>query len=179
MTELQKHDVSISMAKANIYGVIFALPTAIVQIAGFALVHGVAAFEPQWNIALLVIFVAAGILVHELLHGLSWALFGRKPLTAVKFGFMWKTITPYAHFKEPLEVNIYRLGIFMPGLVLGILPYFIAIFTGSGDLFWFSFLHTTAACGDWLVLWIIRSVKAGSLVEDHPTNAGCYVYESA
>jgi hypothetical protein len=45
----------------------------------------------------------------------------------------------------------------------------------SGDLFWFSLIHTAAAGGDWLILWLIRGVKAGSLVEDHPSNAGCYV----
>jgi hypothetical protein len=31
---------------------------------------------------------------------------------------------------------------------------------------------------DWLILWLIRHVKAGMLVEDHRTNAGCYVLES-
>jgi hypothetical protein len=67
----------------------------------------------------------------------------------------------------------------MPGLVLGIIPFIIAMVTGSGDLLWFSLLHTTAASGDWLVLWLIRAVQSGSLVEDHPTDAGCYVLESA
>jgi hypothetical protein len=86
-------------------------------------------------------------------------------------------LTPYAHCNQPLEVTAYRVGTFMPGLVLGILPFVVALVSASGDWFWFSLLHTTAACGDWLVLWVIRSVKPGSLVEDHPTNAGCYVLE--
>jgi hypothetical protein len=179
MNEPQKRDVSISMGKANLYGTILALPVAIVQVAVFSFVHGVEAFEPKWNITLLIVLILAGIVVHEIIHGVSWAMFGQKPFSAIKFGFMWKTITPYAHIKEPLEVNAYRLGIFMPGLVLGIIPFMIALLTGSGDLMWFSLLHTTAACGDWLVLWVIRPVKPGSLVEDHPTNAGCYVLESA
>jgi hypothetical protein len=178
MTEISKRDVSISMAKANIYAIIFALPAAIVQIAGFYLLHGLQAFAPQWNITLLGVVVLAGILVHELIHGLSWALLGNKPYSAIKYGFMWKTLTPYAHVKEPLEVTAYRWGAFMPGLVLGILPWIIAMMTGNGDLLWFSLLHATASSGDWLVLWIIRKVEPGSLVEDHPTNAGCYVIES-
>jgi hypothetical protein len=32
--------------------------------------------------------------------------------------------------------------------------------------------------GDWLILWLIRHVKAGMLVEDYPIHAGCYVLES-
>lgn len=49
---------------------------------------------------------------------------------------------------------------------------------GDGNLFWFSPIHTAAAGGDWLILWRKRNVKANSKVEDHPTNAGCYVIES-
>jgi hypothetical protein len=179
MTELHKRDVSISMAKANVFGMLIAIPVAIAQVASFYSIHGVAGFEPKWNITFLIVVILGGIILHEVLHGLSWAIFGKKPFSAIKFGFMWKTITPYAHVREPLDVSPYRLGAFMPGLVLGIMPFIIAMVTGSGDLLWFSLLHTTAASGDWLVLWLIRGVKPGSFVEDHPINAGCYVLEEA
>jgi len=178
MSEFQKRDVSISMGKASLIGTLFAIPVAIAQFVVFASLHGFAAFGPKWNITLLVVLILAGIPLHEFIHGVSWVIFGKKSFSAIKFGFMWKTITPYAHCKEPLEVNAYRLGIFMPGLILGVFPFMIAMPTGSGDLMWFSLLHTTAASGDWLVLWIIRSIKSGLLVEDHPTNAGCYVLEA-
>ena len=29
-----------------------------------------------------------------------------------------------------------------------------------------------------LILWLIRHLKRGTLVEDHPTRAGCYAIES-
>lgn len=179
MVDLQKRDISVSMGKANLYAIFFALPAAVIQVFSFSLVHRIEAFEPRWNLILLTLFVLAGIGVHEIIHGLTWAFLGKKPLSAIKFGFMWKTITPYAHVKEPLDVNAYRWGAFMPGLALGIIPFIIAMLTSSGDLMWFSLLHTSAASGDWLILWLIRKVKPGSLVEDHPTNAGCYVLEGA
>ncbi len=181
MIEIQKRDLSIPMEKANKYGIFMALPVAVVQVASFSFLHGFEDFDPnpKWNLTILVLIVLAGIATHEVIHGLAWAMFGKKPLSAIKFGFMWKTITPYAHCQEPLEVNAYRLGAFMPGLVLGIIPFLIAMLTGSGDLMWFSLVHTSAACGDWLVLWLIRTVTPGSFVEDHPTNAGCYVLENA
>ena len=178
MNESQKRDVSIPMAKATLLGALIAIPVAIVQFAGFYLIHGAAEFEPKWNITLLIVLILVGIILHEVIHGISWAAFGKRPLSTIKFGFMWKTVTPYTHIKEPLDVHAYRLGAFMPSLVLGIIPYILALLTGSGDLLWFSLLHTTAASGDWLVMWIIRSVKPGSLVKDHPTNAGCYILES-
>jgi hypothetical protein len=179
MTELQKRDVSISMDKANLYGsLFFALPTAAIQSISFHLLHGSQSFTGA-NLVILALAIVAGIVIHEIIHGFSWAFLGKKPLSAIQLGFQWKTLTPYAHVKEPLEVNAYRLGTFMPGLLLGLLPFAAALLSGNNSLYWFSLLHTVAACGDWLVLWVIRGVKAGALVEDHPSNAGCYVLEPA
>jgi len=41
-----------------------------------------------------------------------------------------------------------------------------------------SLVHTSAAGGDWLILWLIRNVRAGMQVDNHPTKAGCHVLES-
>ena len=49
------------------------------------------------------LIAALGIVAHEAIHGLSWAYFSGRPLSAVKFGFQVKTLTPYAHCKEPIE----------------------------------------------------------------------------
>ena len=177
MTEIQKRDISISMEKANLYGIFFALPAVIIELVCFILIYGLRAFKPNLGILTLTALVAIGIVLHEILHGIFWAVLGKKRLSAIKFGFMWKTISPYAHCKEPLEVQAYRLGTFMPGLLLGLIPFAMALFTGIGDWMWFGLFHTSAACGDWLILWVIRAVKPGALVEDHPTNAGCFVLD--
>lgn len=172
-----KRDVSISMEKANIYGIFFALPAVIIQLVSFLLVHGIRDLKPGMNVLLLVVIVVIGIAIHEIIHGLSWSIFGKKPLSVIQFGFYWKTFSPYAHCKVPLNVAAYRWGAIMPGLLLGFVPFFFAMFTGNSSFMWFGLFHTSAACGDWLVLWIIRAVKPGALVEDHPTKAGCYVIE--
>jgi hypothetical protein len=173
-----KRDLSISMARANIIVMFISIPVIILQFAIFIGMHGLEGLKPTWSIALLIVAVLLGIVLHELIHGISWMIFGRKPLSSIKFGFQWQTLTPYAHLKEPVEVNAYRLGAFLPGFILGILIYVWSLLLGNGDLFWFSLVHTSAAGGDWLILWLIRHVKAGMQVEDHPTNAGCYVLES-
>ena len=174
-----KRDLSVSMAQANVIVLFISLPVVILQLVLFLLLHGVEGLKPTWSTALLIIAVLLGIVIHELIHGISWMIFGRKPFSSIKFGVQWKTFTPYAHLKEPVQVNAYRLGAFLPGFILGILPYGLSLLSGNGDLFWFSLVHTSAAGGDWLILWLIRSVKAGMQVEDHPTNAGCYVLEES
>jgi hypothetical protein len=173
-----KRDLSISMARANIVVLFLALPVVALQFIVYSLVHGAQNMEPTWNIMILFIVVIVGVVAHELIHGITWVLFGGKLFASIKFGFQWKTLTPYAHLKEPVEVNVYRVGAFMPGFILGILVYIFSVLLGDGNLFWFSLVHTSAAGGDWLILWLIRNVKAGIQVEDHPTNAGCYVIES-
>jgi len=172
-----KRDLSISMARANIVVMFVSIPVAILQFTIFVMVHGLRKMETTLGIGLFLGVLFLGVLAHELIHGLAWVIFGRKPFSTIKFGFQWKTLTPYAHLKEPAEINAYRIGGFMPGFFLGILPYIMSIVLGDGNLFWFGLIHTAAAGGDWLILWLIRNVKAGSQVEDHPTNAGCYVIE--
>lgn len=173
-----RRDLSISMARANVILLFASLPVAIAQFVVFVLLHGMERVYPTWSSTFLILALLSGIVVHELVHGISWVLLGRKPFSSVKFGFQWKTLTPYAHLKEPVEVNAYRLGAFLPGFVLGILVYSLSLVLGDGNLLLFGLLHTSAAGGDWLVLWLLRKVKSGTLVEDHPTHAGCYVIES-
>jgi hypothetical protein len=172
-----KRDLSISMARANVIVMFISIPMVILQFIIFVWLHRVANLRLTWNLGVLIAAILLGVVVHEFIHGITWVIIGRKPFSAIKFGFQWKTFTPYAHLKEAVEVNAYRLGAFLPGFILGILTYMLSLLLGSGDLLWFSLVHTSAAGGDWLILWIIRNVKVGMQVEDHPTNAGCYVLE--
>lgn len=174
MTE-NKRDLSISMARANAVMLFFSIPLFIVQFAVFILSRQVENIGLTFNPILLVIAVVLGIATHEIIHALGWMFFGHKPLSAIQFGFQWKTLTPYAYLKEPIDINAYRIGTLMPGLILGIFPYILSLLFTDGNLFWFGVVHTAGAGGDWLVLWLIRNVKSGTLVEDHPTHAGCYV----
>ena len=173
-----KRDLSISMAWANVIVMFMTIPVVLLHFASFILLHGMENLEPTWNSVLLIVVVLLGVVFHELIHGISWVIFGHKSFSALKFGFQWKSFTPYAHLREPVDISAYRLGAFMPGFLLGIVPYMLSIFLGSGNLFWFSLVHTSAAGGDWLILWLLRNVPAGRQVEDHPTQAGCYVLEA-
>lgn len=117
-----------------------------------------------------------GIIGHELLHGLTWARFAKGGLRSIRFGIMWKMLTPYCHCNEPLPLNAYRLGVMMPGLVLGFLPMLIGFATGHLGLFAFGMFFTVAAGGDFIMLYLLRDETSDSLVQDHPTKIGCYVY---
>jgi hypothetical protein len=183
METTTKTDLSISMEKANVYSLAIALPVALLQIAGYSLRWGSNAFVEGFdaffgNIIVFLVIFFLGVILHELIHGFTWMLFAQKPFSAIKFGFQVKTFTPYAHCKEPMKINPYRIGAAMPGVLLGLLPALLGILNGHGWLLAFGVLFTAAAGGDFLVLWLLRNVKSDSLVEDHPTQAGCYIIDS-
>lgn len=119
--------------------------------------------------------VLVGILAHEFLHGLTWKLAGNTTWSAIKFGFNWRALAPYAHCRKPLEINAYRWGAAMPGILLGIFPFIIGLVTGKGWYTLFGFIFTVTAAGDILILWLIRKIETGTLVQDHPEMAGCEI----
>lgn len=180
--EYRKTDRSISLLAANLIAILFAIPLFVLLLPLYAMIWGVQAVEVETTIhigrvfLLLAVFFG-GIIVHELLHGITWQIVGGKPRSAVEYGMKWKLLTPYAHMKESLEVRAYMIGGFMPGLVLGLLPTLATFILGNGWLLSFGLFFTWAAAGDFTILWLLRNVEPGTLVEDHPDRAGCLLLE--
>jgi hypothetical protein len=174
-------DCSVSMGKANLLAVgltaplLVGLATLFATRWGWSLVgRGLLEFL-SYRVA--VPAVVIGIIAHEAIHAISWALVSRRPLSAIVVGVQWRTFTPYAHPREPMPARPYRIGAAMPGFVLGILPAVTAILFGWPLLLMFGLFFTMAAGGDALVLWLIRGVSPSQLVQDHPSRAGCTILE--
>jgi hypothetical protein len=123
----------------------------------------------------ILLFLIIGAVLHELLHGIFWIFFTEKGIRSLKFGISESDFSPYIHCKEPIPVRIYRAGIFLPGLVLGIIPAVLAIFTGRFWLLMFGSFFSWAASGDFIILCMIRKLKKNVLVQDHPEKIGCYI----
>ena len=175
---MNKQDYSISMLKAQSASLPFGL-VAVVEFLIFIALHGFEPIKAASDILLPWYFFpmfAVGIVLHELIHGFAWMFAGKLSFKQMKFGFQVKTITPYAHCTVAIKKSAYVFGTVMPAIVLGIIPFFVSLVNGNGWIFLFSVLFTFAAVGDFLIIWLIRSVPWNALVEDHPENAGCYVY---
>ena len=119
----------------------------------------------------------AGVAMHELIHGIFFGLFAESGFSSVRFGFMRESLTPYCHCSEPLKVKHYSLAALMPALLLGLLPMVVAFFVGS--LFWllFGIVFLSAASGDLMVVWLLRKEPHDTLVQDHVSEPGCWVYK--
>jgi len=118
----------------------------------------------------------AGTILHELIHGITWSFYTDKGFKSIKFGILWKMLTPYCHCEEPLTVNQYIKGAIMPAIILGIIPALISIAIGNPGLLAFGIFFTMAAGGDFMIINLLRKENKNNLVEDHPSEAGCFIY---
>jgi hypothetical protein len=182
-----RQDYSMPMGKANWYALLILVP---IMVGLSALYVAIWDYQKPVNefIALmgkparllmadvlLIGILIVGTAAHEFIHALTWWLVGRKPWSAIKFGFQWRTLTPYMHLQEPLPVKVYRIGTWMPGFWTGIVPAAYGLVSGNVWITLLGGIFTCAAGGDALVLWSLRDVDKTALVEDHPTQAGCYI----
>ena len=118
-----------------------------------------------------------GIIVHEALHGLGWKYAGRLQWKDMAYGMQWKYLTPYAHSKKPMPKSVYVLGSLLPGIILGLLPYLVALAIGHNWLMLLGVVFTFSAGGDFWIVYTLRNIPPETLVQDHPENAGCIVYD--
>ncbi|SMO84548.1 DUF3267 domain-containing protein [Fodinibius sediminis] len=114
----------------------------------------------------------AGMILHELIHALTFILVARKGCRAIKFGYIEKPFIPYVHLREKISIRSYRAGTVMPGLLLGIIPSIAGLWMGSAYLLLFGIVFTGAAAGDFLVLKATKGITPGHKVKDLPDQIG-------
>lgn len=184
--EYKKENLTVNLIWANIFGLLIVIPILLLFGLPYFLIW-TSQFQPG-NLRMLIpdfivgqtviifVLLLGGIVLHELIHGITWSRFTEKGFKSIRFGVLWKMLTPYCHCKEPLKVNQYILGAIMPSIILGIIPSVIAILIGNFGLLIFGVFFTMAAAGDFLIINLLRKENKDDLVLDHPSEAGCYIY---
>ena len=187
----EREKLTIDLVKANIYALIGIIPIVILYVVPFYLVWKdqltlthvrSIILETEWlksraiSFLIIISLIIIGIILHELIHGITWSFYTKNGFKSIKFGVLIKMLTPYCHCKEPLKVNQYILGAIMPAIILGVIPALLAILFGSIVLLAFGIFFTIAAMGDFLIIFLLRKENRNTLVLDHPTEPGCFIY---
>lgn len=173
-------DRSVSMFRANIGALALVGPPVALLAALFVGIHGwPALYMPLVDASPIVcaLLLIVGIVAHEVLHAIAWKVAANPPRGAVRLGFQWTSVTPYAHCSIPMTARAYRVGAVTPGIVLGVIPMVIGLAFGWGGWMNFGILFTIAAGGDALIIWLLRGVSGRRMVMDHPSRAGCLLLE--
>jgi hypothetical protein len=183
----KKEKLTIDIVWANVFGVLILIPIGLIFGLPFYLIWRpeidikqlLDSVGPQGAILGFMSFLGIlifGVVLHELIHGITWAKFAKEGFKSIKFGILKEMLTPYCHCKEPLSVRQYIIGAVAPAIILGIVPSIIALMIGNIGLLIFGMFFLMAAGGDFLIINLIRKEKSTDLVQDHPSEAGCYIY---
>lgn len=180
---------TISIEKASRVGLIITIPVFLVFTVPYVLIHdkglsdlfeyfrnGISPVKIAMGFLLFTAVVVIGIVLHELIHGITWALFAKKGFKSIRFGVLWKLLTPYCHCTEPLKIKHYLLGAVTPAIFLGFVPGIAGIAVGNYPVTLFGIFFIVAAIGDFMIVHLLKNEKTNDYAQDHPSEAGCFVF---
>ena len=167
-------EYTMGMGRVNLITVIMIIPITVLILLPFILIWGYETFKIGKDIFIdyFLLILLGGIIIHELLHGLTWGYFASNGFKSIKYGIEWKFLTPYCHCKEPLKVKYYKIGVVMPLIVMGIIPSIIGLIFGYGEVLCFGIFFTWAAGGDIITVFMLRKLESDVYVSDHPKKMG-------
>ena len=170
-------EYTMGIGKINLIAVVLIFPITAVLLIPFILIWDYSVYERGQQIFMhyFLVILLAGVVVHELLHGITWGYYAKRGMRSIKFGIKWKYLTPYCHCKEPLKAKHYRIGGIMPLLIMGILPSVVAYVTGNGVFLSFGIFFSWAAGGDIIALFMLRKFDRNIFISDHPKKMGFYI----
>jgi len=177
----ERTELTISIVRANLYAILVALFLLIGGTFLYLTVRGEVAMDTGGG-GLLTIIVSFVVLtvVHELVHGLTWAMFTEHHWGDIAFGIMRRYFTPYCSCKVPLAKGPYITGVLMPLVVTGIVPALIALAVGSFLWFIIGIIMMVSATGDVMIavgILMRKSSATEAVYLDHPTLGGVVVFE--
>lgn len=191
MTNLENYnqdELTLHAGKAQLLGLFYPIPFAAISAFMFYLIWGeskfispfvyLQKFYGNFSIPILLAILFIGIILHEFINGFTWAQFASNGLKSMKYGVIWKFLTPYCHCKEPLLAKHYIIGGLMPAIILGFIPSIISIILGSYGLLLFGIFFIFAGGGDFMMVLMLLKEPANNLVQDHPTKVGCYIFRA-
>lgn len=174
-----RHDLTISIKKANAFAILLLIPLCIIGYGAYYLVNRSFDFGGS-NIWLFLAAFVVLVVVHELIHGLFWSIFTPHHFKDIEFGIMRPSYNPYCTCLVPLEKTQYLIGTVMPLILLGVLPMIVGIAIKNTDVLFLGILMADGAAGDIMIIHRLLGYKssAGEITYmDHPTEAGGVVFE--
>lgn len=171
--------ITMGALAANILAVVIAIPFMVLFVMMFWLNgHEWSINSDQMGFALIMIFVL--IVVHELIHGMTWAAFVKEGWKSISFGFILKYLTPYCSCNQPMKKYQIIVGAIMPTLILGFIPAIVAVFTGSTVTLFIALMLIMGGGGDMIMICKLLRYKSTAkdvLFIDHPYELGTAVFE--
>ena len=177
----EKHELTVSIEKANIYALFDGLPFILLFFLIYYLVGNKFAIKSEIvaSIIFMLNFPVATI-IHEGLHGIGYAISSKNHFKDVEYGFIKEAFTPYCVCNNTLRKYQYLLGLLMPFLILGVVVSILGIVFGVLILVISGSFQIMCAGGDILIAYLVltkKSKKKDVLYLDHPTQCGVVMFD--
>lgn len=179
----RKIDLTIGVVKANLLALIVMLPFAVLsgavvlsRVSFLSMAESMSPFDFLLYLLVMLLLTA----VHEGIHALTWAMFGKDYWKSIRFGVIWKALTPYCTCLRPAKRGQYILGAAMPTLVLGIGLTAVAARMGIFWVFILALAMIFGGGGDFaIILKMLLHRQRGkeAVYYDHPYECGVVVFE--
>lgn len=123
----------------------------------------------------MIAFIIPLAIVHELTHGICFAISAKDGFKNVSFGFSKKIFCPYCHCNTAINARGYIIAALMPGIIWGIVPAALSVIYCNPHLLSFSILGIGgASCDVYCVLTLLKisNHNTDSLVYDYRNSVG-------
>ena len=171
--------ITIGVVEANVLALVIGLPFIIPLFVAFIAVGHTYDLEYWTMLAVFAIFIVLTV-VHELIHGITWAHFAENGWKSISFGIIMEYLTPYFSCNQPMKKHQIIIGSLMPTIVLGFIPGIVAVISGSEVLLAVAILMIFGGGGGFLVTYKLLRFKSEAkdvLFIDHPYELGTAVFE--
>lgn len=173
-TIIPNNKKNVFLLKLNIYAiiiiVILMVPTLLIFDSYSIEVSG------GKTIFLLLVYILSFIvfiIVHELLHGISFVIFGKVKLKELRFGFIWKSGMAYCISTVPVKISAARISLMMPVYAVCIPMYIIGIIINDFGITILAIFFLSGSVADFYYIWISRKAnKNFYMFEEMPTISG-------
>lgn len=170
----QEKNVTMSSGKATVLGIVYALPFIITSglLYRFLLIERAHLLDIG-GLSFYMMFlaiIALSIVMHELLHGVGWAISSGEGWQVVRFNI--NAMMPSCACKTVLKKKAYLIGVLAPFVLLGLgSVLFVVVYPGTISLLALM-VNIIAAGADLLIALNVLKEEGNCLIADHPTEAG-------
>lgn len=166
-------DITITSGKAMVSGVFYALPFVIIfgLLYRFLLIDRAYLLEVS-GLSFYIMFlaiIAVSVVIHELLHGVGWAVASGEGWNVVRFNI--NAMMPSCACKVALDKKSYLFGVLTPFVVLG-LGSICFIFIYPGTVSFLTMIVNFVSAGADLMIACNVLKERDVLIADHPKEAG-------
>ena len=176
-----RKDLTINIVKANILAIIIMIPLIVLFLGIYYLCNQKITlnFTSKECLFFLISFMILTV-IHEGIHGITWAIFAKDHFKAIKFGVIWSALTPYCTCRSELKRWQYVIGTLMPTIILGCIPAIISIITNNVLLLVIALVMIIGGGGDAIIITKIllyKEEKCQCVYIDHPYECGVVVFK--